>query len=301
MRSKMKLTKARAVKAPAAKGKAAASKGAKARAIPKVARSVSGRAKGPNKTAFVKGLLGRDGTLNAKAVNRAWTEAGNVGSISANLVSKTRADLGIKDWKTASKAKATVESPSAASRAEVRHSNGHPSAPSIAHRTSSLLGGGHDRELHEIEGEIDELIFRLRGLGGYADVQEALREPDGCSSAATKRESLPRRQGCSLGGVDANLVSLIHVHPGWASRLDEPTRNRGGVSCDANSTNCPAFEVMSKRRRGYPERSQGQAGPPGRPRRQGTLREARPQRPVPLRQRPAVQEVLPAHGLVSTG
>jgi hypothetical protein len=43
------------------------------------------------------------------------------------------------------------------------------------------------------------------------------------------------------------------------------------------------FEIMSKRRRGYPERDPRQAGPPGRPRRQGTPRKARPQRPVPVR------------------
>ena len=36
-------------------------------------------------------------------------------------------------------------------------------------------GSGHGRVLHEIEGEIDELLFRLKGLGDFAEVQEALR------------------------------------------------------------------------------------------------------------------------------
>ena len=54
-----------------------------------------------------------------------------------------------------------------------------------------------------------------------------------------------------------------------------------------------AFEVMSKRRRGYPERDPRQAGTQGRPRRQGIARAARSQRPLPVRQRAPLQEVLP--------
>src|SRR4051794_39004385 len=57
---------------------------------------------------------------------------------------------------------------------------------------------------------------------------------------------------------------------------------------------------MSKRRRGYPERDARQAGTQGRPRGQRTSREARPQRPLPVRQRAAVPEVLPEDGLLST-
>ncbi len=85
----------------------------------------------------------------------------------------------------------------------------------------------------------------------------------------------------------------------WSAFHRPPAR--GGVTCGTTSTTRRAFEVMSKRRRGYPERSPGQAGPQGRPRRQGALREARPQRPVPVRSRAPVQALLPQDGMLSTG
>ena len=56
------------------------------------------------------------------------------------------------------------------------------------------------------------------------------------------------------------------------------SKTRGGVSCDNHSTTMPpAFEVMSKRRRGYPERNPREARAEDCPRRQGTPRTARPQ------------------------
>jgi hypothetical protein len=77
---------------------------------------------------------------------------------------------------------------------------------------------------------------------------------------------------------------------------------RGGVPWRRTSTTTTgrAFEVMSKRRRGYPERDARQARAQGRPRRQGASREARPQRPLPVRERLAVQAVLPQSRVVST-
>ena len=151
----------------ATKPKPGTSKAAKA--APNVAEP--GKAKGPNKTSFIKEALGRDKTLNARAINRAWTEAGHEGEISANLVSKTRADLGIKGRQVSPRGASTAKP---ASPTEPSHLNGLSAAPSASSPTASS-SGDHDRELHEIEAEIDELVFRLRGLGGYAEVQEALR------------------------------------------------------------------------------------------------------------------------------
>src|SRR3954454_19868736 len=74
----------------------------------------------------------------------------------------------------------------------------------------------------------------------------------------------------------------------------------GGVPCDRISTKCPAFEVMSKRRRGHPERGPCPAEPQDRPRRQGALRAARPRRPLSVRQPAPVRAVLSQFGLLST-
>ena len=142
-----------------------------AKAGPKVAEAGTERAKGPNKTSFIKEALGRDNTLNARAINRAWTEAGHEGEISANLISKTRTDLAIKGRQVPPKGTGTAKP---ASPTERSHLNGLPAAPSASSPTASS-SGGHDRELHGIEAEIDELVFRLRGLGSYAEVQKALR------------------------------------------------------------------------------------------------------------------------------
>jgi len=53
------------------------------------------------------------------------------------------------------------------------------------------------------------------------------------------------------------------------------------------------FETMSKRRRGFQLRGPGQARGAHRPWWQGAEREARAQRPLPLRLRQAVQTLLP--------
>lgn len=124
-----------------------------------------------------------------------------------------------------------------------------------------------------------ELVGRWPRRDGLARREVYRPEPDRTGPCLPWGRCLPL--------VHAN--DMIHRQP-----------TGGGVPCDRISTTHPAFEVMSKRRRGYPERDPRQAGQPGRPRQQGTPGAARPQRPLPVRQRALVQEVLPQHGLVST-
>ncbi len=47
------------------------------------------------KSAFIRELLGRDPEANEQAVNEAWSQAGNEGTISGSLVSKIRSNLGL--------------------------------------------------------------------------------------------------------------------------------------------------------------------------------------------------------------
>ncbi|HEY2159557.1 MAG TPA: hypothetical protein VGH33_28290, partial [Isosphaeraceae bacterium] len=53
--------------------------------------------------------------------------------------------------------------------------NGRHTAHSTPEPVKSPAVVGLGRELHEIEGEIDDMMFRLRGLGDFPGVLEALR------------------------------------------------------------------------------------------------------------------------------
>ena len=49
----------------------------------------------PGKSDFIKQVLGKNPQATFKAVNEAWTEAGNEGSISQALVNKMRSEAGL--------------------------------------------------------------------------------------------------------------------------------------------------------------------------------------------------------------
>jgi hypothetical protein len=146
--------------------------------------------RGPSKSSFVEELLGRDPGANLKAVNEAWASSGHEGQISPSIYYKIKRErVG-----TGETSPTTSRSESVPSKAAPETSPKTPKtdkAPSLLEAASSPIhpetassdptptlthpSGGHGRELHEIEGEIDELMFRLKGLGNFADVQEALR------------------------------------------------------------------------------------------------------------------------------
>jgi hypothetical protein len=196
-RSRLKIPKKRAASGRGeggsrAKDKARSSpRGTKARKTPQAeatpSQPGSKTVTGPNRTAFIREQLGRDATLDARAINRAWSEAGHEGEITDNLIYKTRASMGLKGRRASAPASnagaaSPESSPKGAEPAETtgtgrpaRPSNGRHPAPSGTEPTKSQAVGGLGRELHEIEGEIDEMMFRLRGLGEFADVLEALR------------------------------------------------------------------------------------------------------------------------------
>jgi hypothetical protein len=126
------------------------------------------------KTAFVEGQLRRDRAANPEAINRAWTGAGHEGEISASLVSKTRQRLGLtgkrggKGGRPRKEASATTTSPKGA-RAE-------RAAEPVALASSPTDGRRHrGRVLDEIEGDIDRLIFKLKGVGGMESIEGELR------------------------------------------------------------------------------------------------------------------------------
>jgi hypothetical protein len=136
---------------------------------------------GLSKSAFVEEMLGRDPKANVKAINRAWTAAGNEGTISDTVVYKTKRSLGATGRRSpgesatagASKLESSRTMVSAVEETRSQAKGEQDLAKTTATMTSQ--GNGHGRVLDEIEGEIDELMFRLKGLGGFDEVQEALR------------------------------------------------------------------------------------------------------------------------------
>ncbi len=122
-------------------------------------------AKSPGKTSFVKEVLLDDPRANHKAVNEAWTAAGMNGTISAALVNKMRARLGL-----------TGNLRGKAKKAAVKKRGRQPASAFPAVRVDSKVRPGtRAQALIDLEAEIDRLIFKVMGMGGLADVAETLR------------------------------------------------------------------------------------------------------------------------------
>ena len=127
------------------------------------------------KSSFVREVLGRDPEANEQAVNEAWTEAGNEGTISGSLVSKIRSNLGLTgSGRSAGRPKAKAKKgPKAKPVAQAQpESNGPPAASATGPESTA---GNRGRSLDQVEDRIDDLIFQLKDLGGMEQAQEALR------------------------------------------------------------------------------------------------------------------------------
>ena len=135
------------------------------------------------KTAFVEKYFASNPDGNLESVNKAWTAAGNAGSVSESLVGKVRSRLGLTGKKTLDEpnpveAKARVKSRATAKARKPAKPVEQAPAPSNGPHGPVVAGAttGHDDDvLDELEEGIDELIHRIRELGGRPDVVKALR------------------------------------------------------------------------------------------------------------------------------
>src|SRR5512135_1438018 len=148
---------------------------------------------GEGKTAFVRDLLQRDSRANERSINEAWKAAGNAGTISGTLVSKIRREMGLTgkgpsaDGSNAGEAAAVKPKPESPSKgpkatrapksveAARGKSDGRGAPPKPEVRSEAAQTEDKDQVLDEVEESIDDLIFRLKGLGGRPEVLEALR------------------------------------------------------------------------------------------------------------------------------
>jgi hypothetical protein len=135
------------------------------------------------KTAFVEEYFASNPDGSLATVNEAWTAAGNDGSVSESLVGKVRARLGLTGKKSVDEARPTGTSTKAKSKAPAKDKKvAKPIEKSpvanVSHAQAGIIApSGHDDDdiLDELEEGIDELIHRIRELGGRPDVVKALR------------------------------------------------------------------------------------------------------------------------------
>ncbi len=148
------------------------------------------------KSAFVGDVLTKDIRADTEAVNRAWTEAGHAGTISESLVGKLRSELGLTGQpQPGARVTESAESAELPAAPATRRGTGpkrvggrSPAKGNGRHVpqvTESEVGpqgarsqsGGDDRTrvLTRLEGQIDEMLFEIKGAGGVPEFEEALR------------------------------------------------------------------------------------------------------------------------------
>src|SRR4051812_32535699 len=146
---------------------------------------------GQSKQDFVRELLRKNPDANLKAVNEAWQEAGNEGTISGSFFYTTKREMGQKGSgngagdggaTTAKKPKTKApkgkkaEQPAEAIEETPPQADVRETAPEeTGQNGAETQGGDQGRVLDQMEGTIDDLIFRLKTLGGRPEVEEALR------------------------------------------------------------------------------------------------------------------------------
>ncbi len=148
------------------------------------------------KSAFVGDMLTKDKQANTEAVNRAWTEAGHKGTISESLVNKIRSRMSLTGQQRprarVTESAGSAEQPAAPAtrrRTGPKRVDGRSPAkgngrqvPQVTESEAGPQGagsqsGGDDRTrvLTRLEGQIDEMLFEIKGAGGVPEFEEALR------------------------------------------------------------------------------------------------------------------------------
>jgi hypothetical protein len=147
------------------------------------------------KTEFVKEVLGKNPRANPKAVNEEWKAAGQDGTISATLVNKLRASMGLAGNlrpPTAAKPRRRSASERANPRKKrdskpkqdaserillaASRSNGKRSIqPAIKPVRFAKVSRYHG-SIEELEEDIDRLLFKVMRLGGLPAIEESLRQ-----------------------------------------------------------------------------------------------------------------------------
>ncbi len=124
---------------------------------------------------FIREFFASNHDANEQSINEAWTADGHDGQISTSLISKIKADLGLtrRNKASAKPAEPAVAKRRGRPRKDALVLNGdHAARPA---RPAAAASHDEDDTLDELEDSIDELIAKLRHLGGRQDAIKALR------------------------------------------------------------------------------------------------------------------------------
>lgn len=145
-------------------------------------------ARSQGKTEFVREVLAKNKQANAQAVNDAWVAAGHDGTISTTLVQQVRSKLGLTgNIRAGRKSSGSGKGAGSSDRSHragtpkklgrPRKENGEPAATEGVSKTKGRSANStRTHVLTSLEGEIDDLIFEVKGVGGLHELEEALRK-----------------------------------------------------------------------------------------------------------------------------
>lgn len=146
-------------------------------------------ARDQGKSTFIKELLLVNDQANPRIVNEAWTAAGHEGSISPTLVQKIRSELGLsgnirpRRGRSASADGGRGQHLSGPrprrDRGEVKRLGREPGLNGSQNGLPVGQGGeseGRLQVLTKLEGDIDEMIYAVKDVGGLPEFEETLRK-----------------------------------------------------------------------------------------------------------------------------
>ncbi len=125
---------------------------------------VSKSAASPGKSMFVKEFLNDHPQGSVASVNRAWKAAGFGGSISKTVIYKVKSSLGLRENHQSKT--------SSAGKKRGRPRKETSAAISVKPRTNNIA---RTSVLHDLEADIDRLIFKAMAIGDLTEIEDSLR------------------------------------------------------------------------------------------------------------------------------
>jgi hypothetical protein len=152
--------------------------------------------KAPTRAAFLRDLFQTNPKATEEEANAAWQQAGNEGTISKNTLYNYRSEFkkqsaagvdsgeaaAVKPKPTPSSKGIKAKQPTKAVERPAAQGNGRNATPKpdvISQpevRSKPAQADDQGRALDEVEDGIDDLIFKLKEVGGKTEVLEALRK-----------------------------------------------------------------------------------------------------------------------------
>ena len=127
-------------------------------------RATKTAASSPGKAMFVKEFLNDHPQGNVAAVNKAWQAAGFDGSIGKSVVFKVKSAMGLTG---SVRPNAKKTKPSATNKKRATPRKAITAAVNVRSPRTDVL--------HELEAEIDRLLFRVMGVGALPEIEDTLR------------------------------------------------------------------------------------------------------------------------------